>query len=92
MDTNLDQVGARSGQVWAKLGPKLGQVGASCAPVGAQLGPSWAQVGTNFRLFGAKLKQMKDGGPPGPTKSPRANKDPPKKAVFAESGAKFKKV
>ena len=45
-----------------------------------------------MRLVGAKLGQMKDGGPLGSTKIPTANKDPPKKAVFAESGAKFKKV
>ena len=60
------------------MGPSWGQVGAKLG----QVGPSWAQVG--FKL-----------GPswaPRPTKSPRANKDPPKKAVFAESGAKVKKV
>ena len=61
-------------------------------PVEPQLGPSWDPLGTKLRLVGAKLGQMRDGGPPGPTKSPRANKDPPKKAVFAESGAQFKKV
>ena len=47
-----------------------------------QVGPHLAQVG--FKL-----------GPswaPGPSKSPTANTDPPKKAVFAESGANFKKV
>ena len=36
-------------------------------------------------MFGAQR-------PPGPQKSPRAKKEPPRTAVFAESGAKFKKV
>ena len=67
---------------------KLGQVGRNWGQVGA----SWGQVGAKLRLVGAKLGQVRDSGPPGPTKSPRANKDPPKKAVFAQSGAKFKKV
>ena len=36
-------------------------------------------------MFGAKM-------PPGPQKSPRAKKEPPRTAVFAESGANFKKI
>ena len=36
-------------------------------------------------MFGAKM-------PPGPHKSPRAKKEPPRTAVFAESGAQFKKI
>ena len=35
-------------------------------------------------MFGAKM-------PPGPQKSPRAKKEPPRTAVFAESGTNFKK-
>ena len=30
--------------------------------------------------------------PPGPHKSPRAKKEPPRTAVFVESGANFKKI
>ena len=61
-----------------QVGARLGKVGAKLG----QVGPSWAQVG--FKL-----------GPswaPRPTKSPRTNRDPPEKAVFAESGVKIKKV
>ena len=64
---------------------RLLQVWPSRGQVGTKLGqvePSWVQAG--FKL-----------GPswaPGPTKSPTANRDPPEKAVFAESGAKIKKV
>ena len=36
-------------------------------------------------MFGAKM-------PPGPHKSPRAKKEPPRTAAFAESGANFKKI
>ena len=36
-------------------------------------------------MFGAKR-------PPRPHKSPRAKKEPPRTAVFAESGANFKKI
>ena len=36
-------------------------------------------------MFGAQR-------PPGPQKSPRAKKEPPRTAVFAESGANFKKM
>ena len=36
-------------------------------------------------MFGAQR-------PPGPQKSPRAKKEPPRTAVFAESGANFKKI
>ena len=36
-------------------------------------------------MFGAKM-------PPGSQKSPRAKKEPPRTAVFAESGANFKKI
>ena len=36
-------------------------------------------------MFGAKMT-------PGPQKSPRAKKEPPRTAVFAESGANFKKI
>ena len=36
-------------------------------------------------MFGAKM-------PPGPQKSPRAKKEPPNRAVFAENGANFKKI
>ena len=36
-------------------------------------------------MFGAKM-------PPGPQKSPKAKKEPPRTAVFAESGANFKKI
>ena len=83
----LGQIGVRLGPVGAKLGPSWDKLG----HIGPKLGSSWAQVGAKLRLVGAKLGQVGDGGLPGPTKSPRANKDPPKKAIFAESGAKFKK-
>ena len=36
-------------------------------------------------MFGAQR-------PPGPQKSPRAKREPPRTAVFAESGANFKKM
>ena len=36
-------------------------------------------------MFGAQR-------PPGPQKSPRAKREPPRTAVFAESGANFKKI
>ena len=36
-------------------------------------------------MFGAQR-------PPGPQKSPRAKKEPPRTAVFAESGANFKNI
>ena len=36
-------------------------------------------------MFGAKM-------PPGPQKSPRAKKEPPKRAVFVESGANFTQI
>ena len=36
-------------------------------------------------MFGAQR-------PPGPQKSPRAKKEPPRTAVFAESGENFKKI
>ena len=36
-------------------------------------------------MFGATM-------PPGPQKSPRAKKEPPRTAVFVESGANFKNI
>ena len=36
-------------------------------------------------MFGAQR-------PPGPQKSPRAKKEPPRTAVFVESGAHFKNI
>ena len=36
-------------------------------------------------MFGAQR-------PPGPKKSPRAKREPPRTAVFVESGANFKKI
>ena len=36
-------------------------------------------------MFGAQR-------PPGPQKSPRAKREPPRTAVFAESGENFKKI